>query len=92
MISIEIWWIEPDFSVGIKFQFLSETMDCKTGKQLETWDVTLVPFYWSWLLLSDICDHHLQTNEMPFEEMPQDAFEDTTFKPGFEIVEFSSRL
>jgi hypothetical protein len=29
---------------------------------------------------------------MPFEEMPQDAFEDTTFKPGFEIVEFSNRL
>jgi hypothetical protein len=44
----------------------------------------LVPLIWSSLSLSENPDSNPQKGTV----QPQDAFEDTAFKPGFEIVKF----
>jgi hypothetical protein len=51
---------------------------------MASWEATLVPLDTSWLPLSEHPDHHPQKQAVQFG----DAFEDTAFKPGFEIVKF----
>jgi hypothetical protein len=47
-----------------------------------------MPIDRSWLPLSENPDHHLEKRTV----QPRDAFEDTAFKPGFEIVKLYTRL
>ncbi len=61
---------------------------CEDRKELASKVATLVPIDRSLLALSENLDQHPKKRTV----QPRDAFEVTAFKPGFEIVEFQTRL
>jgi hypothetical protein len=60
------------------------TIEVKAEKELASSEATLGPLGTSRLPLSENPDHHPETITV----QPEDAFEDTTFKLGFDIVTF----
>ncbi len=60
-----------------------DNRDVNTEKKLASWKATFVSLDWSWLLVSENPDGHSPKKRTG---QPGDAFEDTAFKPRFDIV------
>ncbi len=72
------------FQVQCSGQIALFYRDVKTEKNLARLEAILVALEQYWLPLSENPNHQIQKQTV----QPGDAFEDTAFKPGFEIVKF----